>query len=480
MIFHKKFNVLVVIIISGIITACGGGSDAESENSPSNSSAVNTPVTLTLSSINISDADALVETKASSTSSTSNIPSNKSTPKMSRARAVANKSSESSLSLSTETQMMVDGALTKIPFDLDVTGATDCTSEEAALSVSDILNLGANRILISLSHPTKQFEDCTFEYSPASYIVNEYGNVYPTDQIFSNALKIIPANHPAWNTSDNPIIISNEGIAIEVIIDETADEAITLREITYADGGTNAIGNMLFDGKYSATIANFGNDAGVRLIDVDSDGFKIIRPPEGWENYYGMFIDHEGDFNWTYVGTLYTINKVTGELYQKWGGHTPATYGNRGRYKTFVMDDRCTVSDYASVVGVLAADGAVWDQYDQGDTFTLYEAGKTNSFGGYSPNLSKLEGKYGYCVNDGIYSFVRYNFETKEMVEFNSDSYAYEVVSYEFGTDKLLIEVIDSSTDDKHFVEYDFDTKTLTDHGVIEEGGRVVVNIKPL
>lgn len=490
MIINTKFFFPLALIISSVlITGCGGGGESDSEkptpSTPlSNEPTPSTPpsneiVSFKLSNINISDADALVDTQSSNTG--------KSIQKSAYSLAGTKKSSGSESSkastdsLSTETQMMIDGVLTKIPFEFEVIGTTDCTAEAASLSVSDIFNLGANRTLLSISHPVKQFEDCTFEYGPyASYIVNKFGDVYPTEEIFSNTAKIIPANHPAWNTSDNPIIISQDNVAIEVIIDEGAGEPITLREITYGDTGNKYIGNMLFDGKHSATAATLGNDLGVRLIDVDSDGFKIIRQPEGWGNYYGMFIDHEGDFNWTFVGALYTINKETGELYQKWGGHTPATYGNRGRYKTFVMDDRCTVSDYTTTVGVLAADGAVWDEYDQGNTFTIYEASREVGNHGGNPDLSIIEGKYGYCVNGGKYSFVRYNFDTDEMVEFNTDTHGYEVVSYEFGTDKVLIEVIDSSTDDKHFIEYDFHTKAFTDHGVIEEGGRLVVKITPL
>ena len=131
-------------------------------------------------------------------------------------------------------------------------------------------------------------------------------------------------------------------------------------------------------------------------------------------------------------------------------------------------------------MGVLAADGAVWDEYDQGNTFTIYEASREVGNHGGNPDLSIIEGNYGYCVNGARYSFVRYNFDTDEIVEFNTDNHGYEVVSYEFGTDKVLIEVIDGSTDDKHFIEYDFHTKTFTDHGVIEEGGRLVVSITPL
>lgn len=449
-------HIVLPMSLAIFVTGCGGGSSSGgTDTPPSPPPPPASAVAVKVNGINFKSADSIVQLDAQSTY-------------------------DNNSNLHQVTKIMKDKVIENIDVRIQPINEEDlivCPTVYPEIRVLERQIIADDWSAIKAEFPKEQYPDCSFSYDhPKAYIVKEDGSaIYDLSnygiEFFSN---VISSNDPYRNTSNQPILETNLG-HLALTIPDDYSKKLGVKELPYFN---SALNKAIYDGTYSLETHRFGNDEGYILDNTLDNGFSPLYPDE-YSTHYSMFIDHEGDFivlahGFSSRGSIVKIDRDSGVVAPKWT-NAPIDLWANGRYKHFVLDSAGNVVDYTNP--------ASSDTVNIGEGM-IYHGTHRNQW----VAIAEVHGQFAFTVSEHLNIFTRYDIESKELVTFNLASEGHIVDTeegswdypIEFNEERVTIEVLNTLNDNKHFVEYNFETGTFIDHGVIEHKERLVVDITPM
>jgi hypothetical protein len=371
------------------------------------------------------------------------------------------------------TRQLVSGNL--IPISVTyatVSGdAIICDLNTAEILVKDIwvINEKTNDLLANMSFLSSFDENCNGAYTSGTYVISgSSGKVFKVDQNIAGLSDIIPANDPAFNTSDSALLLLAGGQVLEL---KVSSDLVTITQLTtdslrlLSRGGLNVIA---YDGTYLVGVADSPGNP-IIVYKKGDVSFGIFRP--NTNSYPGIFINPEGKFVWNDVHTMSVLDPVSLTVSPYEPSRQPSNmYGARGRYASWLMSDRCMLWNTAN-----------------GDWINLYfypKFANVDPWGPDAPTIrldySRLSGKYAFCVDHTFSSFVRYDIEESTGVGVDLSSIGIVSSGYEIFEDFAFAKITKAASSNVEYVQIDFSTGEVKNLGVITSGSRTVVNLVPI
>ena len=150
-----------------------------------------------------------------------------------------------------------------------------------------------------------------------------------------------------------------------------------------------------------------------------------------------------------------------------------AMYGHMGRYKTWIMSDRCIAYDYSN-----------GDFINTGLYPAYKDVGGWSVGSGYNPNnnpsYARIVSKYAYCVTGDLRGFSKVDLDSKSGIGFDLDKEGFLAKNYDVFANSAFVTIINTANSDKVYVELDFKTGKVINRGVISQGNRKVVSLLPI
>lgn len=383
------------------------------------------------------------------------------------------------------------------PVEITVT----CDLSTAEISIIKVFELFADGgdFLTQVDIPDLVKEDCSIQTRRAWLYVTAGGETYDvttglydeTTGLPGGVNDVIVAGDPAFNQSATPLVVDSNGVVKYAQLQ--ADKSLKLVQLTTLDAPivTNVTGSFAYNGQYllGASTSSSSSSALFFVYEKDSTAFRLFRPGSsdsiggyGWNTngYLNVGLDDQGRFLFHHASDYFralntsdlTFSEAFSGLTNTAPGATPVVntswpigmFGFQGRYGKWIMSDR----------------GALWN-YETRTSLCLMNFPNTspsvdNCWGG---TYVRLWGKYAYAVDRDKNIFVRYDLDTGTGVGFNISNSGFLAKDFKVFKDLAMVEVVQSSTSDRKYVELNFDSNQLIERGVITSGGRTVDTFTP-
>jgi hypothetical protein len=504
-----------------VLAACGGGGDGGSTSSSpapvgnapvSNAPVVDSPVSnppvvagptlfkLRLNGVAFTSRDTLVKTTSAPTVAAAST----------RAHAMGVDKDLPELEGAEHdfTNTVREGLLSGLGTSLvDVDGKeVPCKLSKANIEVTNLftMNYATGDMIATILAPSQvnlitrnEVTKCHVSYEQHDYVITGAGKVIKADELRIYDIKdVLAAHDDAFNTSGSAVLYYNDFMyrTLEV----TADTA-QLVDLTQANAPIlTERGRVVYDGTYLIGQAAFiegkfyprddTTHGSLIVYQRNSAKFGII-----WANtsrHYGLFIGTDGK---TYLNEGRT---GSGDGPEFDGMHTLDPAGlmagtSNGRGPVF-MPPELTMPDggwdYTSEVALLpeVAPGPIGGRVGEwviGNNCQPWNmrTGQTAKVMTQptwtQPNYARvIDGKL-LCVSNGSNEFVQHDLITNQASKINLGDKGYMVGKYKMYADRAMVEVLDTQTADRKYVNVDFRTGTVKNLGVISGDSRKVVDL---
>jgi len=381
------------------------------------------------------------------------------------------------------TRKIVSGTLSKIDVGFETvipntSVACDLSNAEIKVNKLFFTNKSNTDAIANLTIPTTVSSDCKLAYRTSDFFIKATGEMYELDKsvINSNIKDVIQAGDPSFNSSKNPLLVSSTNPAYyfspctvsELSINSNSG-AVVLTELTSADAPVYCYGGAIaYDGNYLVGVAT--SFAGLIIYQKNNTAFKFFRNTDN-SGYDSVFINNEGQFIRNHVFNMYVFDPVA-LTSTPWtpSKQAEAMYGHMGRYKTWIMSDRCIAWNYSNGDFI---NNALYPVYkDSGG----WSSGAYNS----NPSYARIESKFAYCVTQELRGFSKVDLDTKVGVGFDLDKEGYLAKSYDLFANSAFVTILNTSNSDMVYIELDFTTGKVIKRGVISQGNRKVVSLLPI
>lgn len=381
------------------------------------------------------------------------------------------------------TRKIVSGTLSKIDVSFETvipntTVACDLSTAEIKVNKLFFTNKSNTDAIANLTIPSTVSSNCKLTYRTSDFFIKATGEMYELDKsiINSNIKDVIQAGDPSFNSSKSPLLVSavnpsnplSPCTISELSIDITSG-AVNLAELTTANAPVYCYGGAIaYDGTNLVAVSHSFD--GLVIYKKNSTAFKIFRNTDN-SGYDSVFINNEGQFIRNHVTAMYIFDPVA-LTSVPWtpSKQAEAMYGHMGRYKTWIMGDRCIAWNYSN------------GDFINNALYPVYKDSGGWSSGAYTsnPSYARIESKFAYCVTQELRGFSRVDLDTKEGVGFDLDKEGYLAKSYDLFANSAFVTIINTANSDKVYVELDFKTGKVINRGVISQGNRKVVSLLPI
>lgn len=464
-----------------LLASCGGGGSSSSNNSNTGSGSGGGgtvgPVSVSLETVALSPEDVLAKARYDASLAQASFGTIKAREFLNALSDLlispANAQSNSPIKISNSqdiTRKLESGSLVSISvtYEIDGTGASpscDLSTGEILVNKIWIANRNTNDFIANLSVMSSVSSDCNATYETSDYFIDGQTNqAYKIDEdILGSVNDVIPAKDPAFNTSDNALLILAGGQVAEL---EFAEGIATVTQLT-ADSLRlqDRYWEMAYDGTYLVGFAaRDGNP--IVVYKKGSTSFELIRV-EG-NGYINMFINSAGDFVWKQGMTdMKVVDPVSLSLtpYETAAPQPSGVFSHRGRYESWVLGDRCILWNMA--------DGSWINLY-------FYPQNTDVETGGARLDYVRLSDKYAYCVDSTFDGYARYDLEDGVGVGVDLARFGLVANSYKLFEDFAFAEVTNTANSDVEYIEIDFSNGDVTQLGVIKQGSRKVIELQPV
>jgi len=354
----------------------------------------------------------------------------------------------------------------------------DLTSAEIRIQKSFELNTPTEDFLIQAETPDSVDKNCKITLKNSILYVKGDSSVFNVTNAFSNPIvDVIPANDPAFNKSDTPLIVDSTGLIkfIELMPDGSL-RAVDLNTVS-APIYTNYAGAFAYDGNKLFGASNTSvQSATYFAFQRGSTEFKIFKPADGSSNgYLSTILDDQGRILFHYASGGFQVLNTVDWSYQpllptfigEFGmpvrdfGFPMGMYGAQGRYGKWILSDRGTLWNYDTKAALCLV------AYPDTE-LTLSHCGSG------TPKYVRLWGHFAYAVDNNMDNFVRFDINTGTGVSVSLNSKGYLAKSFQVFKNSAMVEIVNAANSDKKFVENNFETGAVTDRGVISLGNRTV------
>jgi hypothetical protein len=379
------------------------------------------------------------------------------------------------------TRKIVSGKLSKIDVSFETvipntSVACDLTNAEVKVNKLFFANKINTDVIANLTIPSTVSSDCKLSYRTSDFFIKATGEVYELDKsiININIKDVIQAGDPSFNSSKSPLLVSavnpsSSSCTISELSIDISSGSVTLTELTTASAPVACYGGAIaYDGTNLVAVST--SFSGLVIYKKNSTAFKIYRNTDN-SSYDAVFINNEGQFIRNHVTEMYIFDPAALTSVPWTPSKQPeAMYGHMGRYKTWIMGDRCIA----------------WN-YSNGDFINnaLYPANKDSGgwdSGAFIKNFSyaRINSKYAYCVTGELRGFSKVDLDTKEGIGFDLDKEGYLAKSYDLFANSAFVTILNTANSDKVYVELDFTTGKVINRGVISQGNRKVISLLPI
>ena len=541
-----------------LLSACGGGGGSSSSNEPnasqtsnnSSASSSSTPsrISFIVENLDLSDADTLV--RFGSTDGTTPVGNSLKISEqfISQSNNISSKNSNSediNPLLKIQSNSVIysnDNAIWPIKNDITSTSVirkqvgsevltipliykilqgnlpSDCDLNQFEVDVSEAWEIKNNWYLLKLSYPSSVDENCeNVRHSEFKYhVIDNSGNIFDISDFFTQFEGIIPANDGIWNSTNDPILLGYS--MIPKVMEVNDDGSLTFTDLTIAPtyGQTSPYldGSFLYDGTYVLECSNSrgGLDLDIKISKKGETGYTLVRNPRGAGNSWQCikFIDKDGDFFFMDQLSMWSINKETGDFFNKWGRPDNNQYNNN-KFQDYDFSPNTIdfnqlncdgdfgiagcATFYANrqVIGrvddfvILNSNSFVYN-LDTAEFFTICTGKKkypslSNPIVNDATHVTSFRsGRYLYCSR-AQHIFTRYDFQTDSIVSFDADSIGLEVLenNFIFGNNSVVFKAIDTTTEDVKLGVFNFNDNSYEDLGTIETSeGRKAYTVLPI
>jgi hypothetical protein len=385
------------------------------------------------------------------------------------------------------TRRIVSGTLSKIDVAFETVVANtpvacDLTNAEIKVNKLFFTNKSNTDSIANLTIPTSVSADCKLTYRTSDFFIKSTGEMYELDKsiINGNIKDVIQAGDPSFNSSNNPLLVSSANPA-NYYADCTVSElslnsstgAVVMTELTSVNAPVACYGGALaYDGNYLIAAAN--SFAGFVIYQKNSTAFKFFRNANN-SGYGSIFINNEGQFIRNQVFDMYVFDPVA-LTNTPWSPsrQADAMYGHMGRYKTWIMSDRCMAWNYSN--GDFINNG-LYPAYKDVGAWDAFSGGYNPN---YNPSYARIVSKYAYCVTGDLRGFSKVDLDSKSGIGFDLDKEGFLAKNYDVFANSAFVTIINTANSDKVYVELDFTTGKVINRGVISQGNRKVVSLLPI
>jgi hypothetical protein len=409
------------------------------------------------------------------------------------------------------TNVVRDGLLAGLGTSLvDVDGKdVPCNLAKANVEVSNLftMNSATGDMIATILAPSQVNlvpqeqgqAKCLVSYEVHDYVVTGAGKVIMADELMIHMLKdVLPAHDEAFNTSDSAVLYYEDHMyrTLEIsaagakLVDLTQANAPILTErgrVVY--DGTYLIGQAAyFNGKfYPRDDANHGS---LIVYQRNSAKFGIIWASSN--RHYGLFIGVDGKI---YLNEGHT-GGIDGPDYDGMHSLDPAGLmagTSNGRGPAFsppelVMPDAGWdwYSDNAVLpepnAGNISGRSGEWIIGNTCQPWNMRTGQTAKVLSQHKDTLAKyarvIDGKL-LCVSNGDTEFVQHDIGSKDTTRVDLSVKGYMVGKYKMYSDRAMVEVLDTQTADRKYVNVDFKTGAVKNLGVISGDSRKVVDLLP-
>lgn len=384
------------------------------------------------------------------------------------------------------TRKIVSGTLSKIDVAFETvvpntSVACDLTNAEIKVNKLFFTNKTNTDAVANLTIPTSVAVDCKLTYRTADFFIKSTGEMYEVDKsiINGNIKDVIQAGDPSFNSSGNPLLVSSvnpsnyyaDCTVSELSIDKNTG-AVVMTELTSVNAPVACYGGALaYDGKYLIAAAN--SFAGFVIYQKNSTAFKFFRNSDN-SGYDSIFINNEGQFIRNHVFQMYVFDPIA-LTSTPWtpSKQAEAMYGHMGRYKTWIMSDRCIAWNYSN--GDFINTG-LYPSYKDVGGWSVGSGYNPN----YNPSYARIVDKFAYCVTGDLRGFSKVDLEANNGVGFDLDKEGFLAKNYDVFANSAFVTIINTANSDKVYIELDFTTGKVINRGVISQGNRKVVSLLPI
>ena len=325
------------------------------------------------------------------------------------------------------------------------------------------------------------------------------GSVYLLDsQITGQISDVIPSGDPAFNTSNNPLVISKTGDISEISI--AANGSVTQTQLTTASApltagnnpnGSVPLGSVAYNGTYLVGVA--ANFSGLVVYQKGTTAFRIVRDNFGG-SYYSIFISPNNEMVWGSASSpkkVLNLTDLTLTDYAPSGARTTngntvypvGMFGANGRYSSYVLSDRCMLWD-TKLGGWMSLFN--FPNNPAGTINDTLSGSDVSLVGNARYSYARISKNFAYCVatssGNGVPNyFARYNIQNGTKIGVNLDNFGFLASGgYQVFEKNAFATITNTSNSDVQYVEINLETGAVTDRGVITVGTRKVTKLVPI
>jgi hypothetical protein len=222
----------------------------------------------------------------------------------------------------------------------------------------------------------------------------------------------------------------------------------------------------------ASSAANNFQSATYFAFKKNSTQFNVVRPA-GWDtNYYlSTILDHNGQILFHYASNMFKVLNTSDWSYTDFilagidiadtSGFPGNMYGAQGRYGKWILSDRGVLWNYETKQSLCLM------------TYPVVDASNYNNCA-WGGKYVRLWGRYAYIVDRDANNFVRYDIENSTGVAVSLASKGYIATDFKVFKNLAMIQVVNSKNSDKKFIEFNFESGSVADRGIISLGGRKV------